>query len=53
MPGKIKKLFKWLGIGTAGAIVLGGSFAYHEWNAEKPFFVNNYYNRTFFKVHSR
>jgi uncharacterized protein (DUF885 family) len=49
MPGKIKKLFKWLGIGTASAIVLGGSFAYHEWNAEKPFFVNNYYNRTFLK----
>jgi len=49
MAGKIKKAFKWLGVGTVSALIIGGSFAYHEWSADKPLYVNNYYNRTFLK----
>jgi uncharacterized protein (DUF885 family) len=49
MAGRIKKTFKWLGIVLAVVLVLGGSFAAHEWNADKPFYVNNFYNRVFIK----
>ena len=50
MAGKVKKFFKWTGIALGVAIVLGGSFVYHEWNADKPFFVNNFYDRAFLKL---
>mgnify|MGYP001826859854 FL=1 len=49
MEGKVKKTFKWLGISLLVVLVLGGSFAAHEWKADKPFFVNNFYNRAFLK----
>ncbi|NNF52036.1 MAG: DUF885 domain-containing protein [Gammaproteobacteria bacterium] len=49
MAGKIKKTFKWLGIVVLVAVVLGGLFVTHEWKADKPFFVNNFYNRAFLK----
>lgn len=49
MARKVKKFFKWAGIGV-GVLVLGaGAFAYHEWNADKPFYPNNFYNRAFLK----
>ena len=47
MAGKVKKFFKWTGITFGVALVLGGAFGYHEWNADKPFFINNFYNRVF------
>ena len=49
MAGKIKKTFKWIGIVVLVAVVLGGLFVTHEWKADKPFFVNNFYNRAFLK----
>jgi uncharacterized protein (DUF885 family) len=49
MAGKVKKTFKWMGILLVVVLVLGGSFAAHEWNADKPFFANNFYNRAFLK----
>ena len=49
MAGKIKKTFKWLGIVVLVVVVLGGLFVTHEWKADKPFFVNNFYNRAFLK----
>lgn len=47
MAGKVKKFFKWTGIAVGTGLVLFGAFAAHEWNADKPFFVNNFYNRVF------
>ncbi len=47
MSGRIKKAFKWLAITLGVAFLLLVSFAAHEWNADKPFFANNFYNRTF------
>ena len=49
MAGKVKKFFKWTGIVIGAGLVLTGSFAAHEWNADKPFFANNFYNRAFLK----
>jgi uncharacterized protein (DUF885 family) len=49
MAGRIKKTFKWLGIILVVVLLLGGSFAAHEWNADKPFYANNFYNRAFIK----
>ena len=49
MAGRIKKTFKWLGIILLVVLLLGGSFAAHEWNADKPFYANNFYNRAFIK----
>ncbi|MEO0421586.1 MAG: DUF885 domain-containing protein [Pseudomonadota bacterium] len=45
----IGRLFKWLGLPLLALLVLLGAFAAHEWNAQKPFFVNNFYNRAFIK----
>lgn len=49
MAGKIKKFFKWTGIVLGVTLVGAGAFGAHEWYAEKPFFVNNFYNRAFIK----
>ncbi|GJM09316.1 MAG: hypothetical protein DHS20C11_15920 [Lysobacteraceae bacterium] len=49
MAGKIKKTFKWLGLTLLVALLLGGGFVAHEWNADKPFYANNFYNRAFLK----
>ncbi|NMH65074.1 DUF885 domain-containing protein [Shewanella salipaludis] len=46
---KIKKILKWTGIGLGSVLLLGASFAYHEWTADKPYFANNFYNRAFLK----
>ncbi len=42
MAGKVKKVFKWIGIGAGVLVVGAGSFGAHEYYAEKPFFVNNF-----------
>jgi uncharacterized protein (DUF885 family) len=47
---KVKTLFKWTGIGLGAVAFLGGSFAGHEWYADKPFLVNDFYNREFIKT---
>jgi len=51
MAGKVKKYLKktlkWGGIVVGTGLILGGAFGYHEWNADKPFYVNNFYNRVF------
>lgn len=49
MAGKVKRVFKWLGIIIGMVLLLAGSFAAHEWNADKPFYANNFYNRAFIK----
>lgn len=49
MAAKVKKFIKWVGITIGVLVILGGAFIYHEWNADKPFFVNNFYNRAFLK----
>ncbi len=45
----IKKILKWTGIGLLVVLLAGGSFLAHEWYADKPFFANNFYNRSFLK----
>ena len=47
---KIKRFFKWLGAILLLLLVLGGSFAAHEWYAEKPFYFNNFLNRELIKT---
>jgi uncharacterized protein (DUF885 family) len=49
MAGRVKRVFKWLGIIIGMVLLLAGSFAAHEWNADKPFYANNFYNRAFIK----
>jgi uncharacterized protein (DUF885 family) len=46
----IKKVFKWLGLSLLVIIVLAGSFASHEWYAEKPVFFKSYLDRTMVKM---
>jgi hypothetical protein len=43
----IGRLLKWSGAGVLVLLVAAGAFAAHEWYADKPFFVNNFYNRAF------
>lgn len=50
MAGKVKKFFKWTGISVGALLVGAGAFGAHEWYADKPFFVNNFYNLAFLKV---
>lgn len=45
----IKKTLKWFGVSLLAILLAGGSFVAHEWYAEKPFFANNFYNRSFLK----
>ena len=45
----MKKLLKWLGLGALALLLLGGGFVAHEWYADKPLYVNNFYNRAFLK----
>jgi len=47
MAGKVKKFFKWTGIVLGTGVVLFGSFVAYEWNADKPFRANDFYNRVF------
>jgi len=46
----IKKVFKWLGLSLLVIIVLAGTFASHEWYAEKPVFFKSYLDRTMVKM---
>ena len=46
----IKKVFKWIGLTLLVVIVLGGSFAAHEWYADKPFMFRAYLDRQMLKV---
>lgn len=46
----IKKTLKWVGITFCVALIVGGAFATHEWNAEKPFYLNNLLNRELVKL---
>ena len=44
-----KKYLKRGLLGLGALVVLAGAFGAHEWYAAKPFFANNFYNRTFLK----
>ncbi len=46
----IKKIFKWLGLTLLVVIILGGSFAAHEWYADKPFMFRAYLDRQLLKL---
>ena len=46
----IKKIFKWIGLTLLVVVVLGGSFAAHEWYAEKPFMFRAYLDRQMLKL---
>lgn len=41
----VRKIFKWTGILLLVVIVAGGSFAAHEWYADKPFMFRAYLDR--------
>jgi len=45
----IRKFFKWAGILLLVVIVSGGSFAAHEWYADKPFLFRAYLDRMLVK----
>ena len=45
----IKKWLKRLGLTVLVLLVLGGSFAAHEWYADKPFFFRAYLDRMMVK----
>ena len=45
----IKKILKWFGLVVAVLIVVGGSFAAHEWYADKPFMFRAYLDRQMMK----
>lgn len=46
----IKKFFKWAGILLLVVLIGGGSFAAHEWYADKPFMFRAYLDRQMLKV---
>ena len=46
----IRKFFKWTGILLLVVVVSGGSFAAHEWYADKPFMFRSYLDRTPVKI---
>ena len=46
----IKKILKWVGAGLLLVCVAGGSFAAHEWYAEKPFLFRAYLDRQMMKM---
>ncbi|WP_185967959.1 DUF885 domain-containing protein [Thalassotalea sp. PS06] len=46
----IKALFKWFGLLVLAIILLGGSFAAHEWYAKKPFMFRAYLDRAMVKM---
>ena len=46
----LRKFFKWTGILLLVVIVSVGSFAAHEWYADKPFMFRAYMDRTLVKV---
>ena len=46
----IKKIFKWFGLAVLIIIVSAGSFAAHEWYADKPFMFRAYMDRIMVKL---
>ena len=46
----IKKTLKWIGKIFLVVLLLGGSFATHEWYAEKPFMMRALFDRTMLKM---
>ena len=46
----VRKFFKWAGILLLVVIVGGGSFAAHEWYADKPFMFRAYLDRQMLKI---
>ena len=46
----MKKIFKRLGLGLLGLIVIAASFAAHEWYADKPVFFRAYLDRAMVKM---
>ncbi|MDG1752095.1 MAG: DUF885 family protein, partial [Thalassotalea sp.] len=46
----VKKIFKWLGIILLTVIVIGGSFAAYEWNADKPVRFRSFVDREVLKM---
>ena len=46
----IRKFFKWTGILVLVVLVSGGSFAAHEWYADKPFMFRAYMDRQMVKI---
>jgi len=46
----VRKFFKWAGILVLAIVLLGGSFAAHEWYADKPFMFRSYLDRMLIKV---
>ncbi len=49
MLGISKRLLKKAGLGIVLLLMIAGGFIAHEWYAEKPFYSNNFANRTFLK----
>ena len=46
----IKKIFKWLGLTILVLVIAVGSFAAHEWYADKPFLFRAYLDRAMVKM---
>nr|WP_019026851.1 DUF885 domain-containing protein [Colwellia piezophila] len=46
----IKKIFKWLGVMLLTVIVVAGSFAAYEWNADKPLRFRSFVDREVLKM---
>ena len=46
----VRKFFKWAGILLLVVVVGGGSFAAHEWYADKPFMFRAYLDRQMLKI---
>jgi len=46
----VRKFFKWTGVLLLVVIVNGGSFAAHEWYADKPFMFRSYLDRQMLKI---
>ena len=45
----VRKFFKWAGVVVLAIVVFGGSFAAHEWYADKPFMFRAYLDRQMLK----
>ncbi|NQY49244.1 MAG: DUF885 domain-containing protein [Colwellia sp.] len=46
----VKKIFKWLGVLLLTVIVVAGSFAAYEWNADKPLRFRSFVDREVLKM---
>ncbi len=46
----VKRIMKWIGVSLLAVVILGGSFAAHEWYADKPYMFRAYLDRQMLKV---